>query len=102
MQNFQDTFETRKRSFISAFSISMTLPLRNKNEEQLVNLCETKNLERQVILHSELPKTLFPIKSSNNMKIEIPRLRIIAMRWVDLGRSNITYEYLLSHSIKKI
>ena len=27
MQNFQDTFETRKRSFISAFSICMTVPL---------------------------------------------------------------------------
>ena len=27
MQNFQDTFETRKRSFISVFSICMTVPL---------------------------------------------------------------------------
>ena len=27
MQNFQDTFETRKRSFISAFSICKTVPL---------------------------------------------------------------------------
>ena len=27
MQNFQDTFETRKRSCISAFSICMTVPL---------------------------------------------------------------------------
>ena len=27
MQNFQGTFETRKRSFISAFSICMTVPL---------------------------------------------------------------------------
>ena len=27
MQNFQDTFEKRKRSFISAFSICMTVPL---------------------------------------------------------------------------
>ena len=26
MQNFQDTFETRKRSFISAFLICMTVP----------------------------------------------------------------------------
>ena len=26
MQNFQGTFETRKRSFISAFSIFMTVP----------------------------------------------------------------------------
>ena len=27
MRNFQDTFETRKRSFMSAFSICMTAPL---------------------------------------------------------------------------
>ena len=27
MQNFQDTFQTRKQSFISAFSICMTVPL---------------------------------------------------------------------------
>ena len=27
MRNFQDTFKTRKRSFISAFSIRMTVPL---------------------------------------------------------------------------
>ena len=27
MQSFQDTFETRKRSFTSAFLISMTVPL---------------------------------------------------------------------------
>ena len=28
MRNFQDTFETRKRSFISAFSIYLTVTLR--------------------------------------------------------------------------
>ena len=27
MRNFQDIFETRKRSFFSAFSIYMTVPL---------------------------------------------------------------------------
>ena len=37
MGNFKGTFETRKRSFISAFSICMTVPLsviRNYNNEQ--------------------------------------------------------------------
>ena len=29
MQNFQDTFETRKRSSISVLSICMTVPLRS-------------------------------------------------------------------------
>ena len=44
MRNFRDTFETRKRSFISAFSICMTVPFitptrnfqhqkRNRNNE---------------------------------------------------------------------
>ena len=28
MQNFQDTFETRKQSFLSDFSICMTVPLK--------------------------------------------------------------------------
>ena len=28
MQNFQDAFETRERSIISAFSICMTVPLK--------------------------------------------------------------------------
>ena len=28
MRNFQDTFETRKRSFINVFSICMTVPLK--------------------------------------------------------------------------
>ena len=28
MRNVQDTFETRKRSFVSAFSICMTVPLK--------------------------------------------------------------------------
>ena len=27
MRNFQDTFETRKRSFINAFSICITVPI---------------------------------------------------------------------------
>ena len=30
MRNFQDTFETRKRSFISGFSVCITEPLINK------------------------------------------------------------------------
>ena len=29
MRNFQDTFETRKQSFVSAFSICMTVSLRS-------------------------------------------------------------------------
>ena len=33
MRNFQDTFERRKQSFISAFSVCMTVPLRAEEWE---------------------------------------------------------------------
>ena len=32
MRSFQDTSETRKQSFISAFSICMTVPLRRNSQ----------------------------------------------------------------------
>ena len=35
MQNFQDTFEARKRSFIRAFSICITVPLIMETEKNL-------------------------------------------------------------------
>ena len=38
MRNFQDTFETRKCSFISAFSICMAVPLNLEN-----NFCLSEN-----------------------------------------------------------
>ena len=34
MRNFQDTFETRKRSLIIAFSILMTVPLKANKWER--------------------------------------------------------------------
>ena len=46
MRNFQDTFETRKRSFISAFSICMTVPI--KHVKLIIfenyNECKTNHL----------------------------------------------------------
>ena len=37
MRNFQDMFETRKRSFINAFSICMTVSLKGKaNSSELI------------------------------------------------------------------
>ena len=44
MPNFQDTFETHKRLFISAFSVYMTAPL----------------TERIKLLHQNLEKKLAP------------------------------------------
>ena len=55
MQNFQYTFETRKQSFISAFSICMTAPLRRakfdgrfgmKKKGDILNICQERNREK--------------------------------------------------------
>ena len=37
MRNFQDTFKTRKRSLIDAFSTCMTVPLKYGNLKMLFN-----------------------------------------------------------------
>ena len=41
MGNFQDAFETRKRSFISAFSICMTVPL---TKIHFINILRSKSI----------------------------------------------------------
>ena len=38
MRNFQDIFKTRKRSFISNFSIGMTVPLIEKSRASVKGL----------------------------------------------------------------
>ena len=38
MQNFEDTFETRKRSSISVFSTCMTVPLKLSSKQRKKNL----------------------------------------------------------------
>ena len=47
MRNFQDTFETGKRSFISAFSICMTVPLKNviKSFEMTLNSKQNRKIK---------------------------------------------------------
>ena len=47
MRNFQDTFKTRKRSFISAFSICMTVPL-NISEKDYVFINDKVNRYRKL------------------------------------------------------
>ena len=51
MRNFQDTFEVRKRSFISAFSIYMTILL----------------MEKDFFLHSKLSARFNSIKRFKKM-----------------------------------
>ena len=50
MQNFLDAFETRKRSFISAFSICMTTPLNLWFNTKLQKV----NSENSIILQTKL------------------------------------------------
>ena len=45
MRNFQDTFETRKRSFICAVSICMTVPLRWVSKYKQIKYCQNKKIE---------------------------------------------------------
>ena len=47
MRNFKDTFKTRKRSFISAFSICMTVPL-NISEKDYVFINDKVNRYRKL------------------------------------------------------
>ena len=44
MQNFQDSFKTRKQSFISAFSICMSAPLKREKRGGDLLKCIGKNL----------------------------------------------------------
>ena len=46
MRNFQDAFETRKRSFITVFSICMTLPLILCSRSQIGNFTKKEWIEQ--------------------------------------------------------
>ena len=50
MRNFQDTSETRKRSFISAFLISMTAPL-------IINLFKKQEIKEATVPNVSSLKT---------------------------------------------
>ena len=64
MRNFQDTFETRERSFISVFSICMTVPLNiNENTKHLVNENKGKGETSRKLEDSDLIN--FTISKSN-------------------------------------
>ena len=49
MGNFQDTFETRKRSFISVISICMTVPLRLYSYNFTVNKDPIKFVSKEFL-----------------------------------------------------
>ena len=51
MQNFEDTFETPKRSLISAFSICVTVPLRlfSKNSKSVENFTWCPTIDQKKV-----------------------------------------------------
>ena len=67
MRNFQDTFETRKRSFISTFSICMTVPLKEELARYFINalvFSDRKSLSTSKNLRF-IMKTCMSTKPSN-------------------------------------
>ena len=63
MRNFQDTFETRKRSFISAFLICMTVPLINL---YFLRLC-FRMLVKPFLLKKHVCVTITPQHSNHEI-----------------------------------
>ena len=57
MRNFQDTIETHKRSFISAFSICMTVSLK-PYQKQIKSKQKKVNLKIETTLNNILQKKL--------------------------------------------
>ena len=53
MLNFQYTFETRKRSFIRAFSICITVPLKETRNSYF---CVTPKNHRLMLSHENIKK----------------------------------------------
>ena len=56
MRDFQDSSETRKRSFISAFSISMTVPLRGISRMAALKIWENYEVINKILNITNLYK----------------------------------------------
>ena len=70
MRNFQDTFETPKRSFICAFSTCMTVPLSVFVNDDLVNADTTINEDDELFIQSIVEETA----DENNENTATPNL----------------------------
>ena len=56
MGNFNDTFETRKRSFVSPFSICMIIPLRNFKVKLSITNHNNENYRKIFIVFANFSK----------------------------------------------
>ena len=65
MRNFQNTFETRKQSFVSAFSICMTAPLIYFTKSESFLSLYIHQCERSFITYSSTDNFLSPIPFSD-------------------------------------
>ena len=54
MRNSQDTFETRKRSLTSAFSICMTVPLNEREKTKFEKVLNSGKVYSGFIFHSQI------------------------------------------------
>ena len=61
MRNFQDTFETRKRSFISAFSIYLTVPLTSSTSRKNPTLVQKNQIFEMKIVSYNYSQVFFLI-----------------------------------------
>ena len=68
MWNFQDTFETRKRLIISAFSIYMTVPLK-KSETRFCRRKTAKEDNVKINVSPSIPCTFLLFKASAFLQI---------------------------------
>ena len=70
MRNFQDTFETRKRSCISGFSICMTLSYSGQGKTDEGQTNEQNKIQNKIFQIQQLKKkTKFLKNKLNNKKL---------------------------------
>ena len=98
MRNFQDTFETRKRSFIGAFSICMTVPLTLK---PIFSKTETffKKLEDRFLVEStKIEKTTFPYKAALS-EANVKTNRMGSTKWTYHKEQSFASNYFIFSKI---
>ena len=65
MRNVQDTFETRKRSVISAFSLCMTVPLKKGRDMEHFSTIAVTHFHRLKLCTSRATTSCCPGKKSS-------------------------------------
>ena len=65
MRNFQDTFETRNRSVISAFSVCMTVPLKKGRDMEHFSTIAVTHFHRLKVCPSRATTSCSPGKKSS-------------------------------------